>query len=216
MTVVPQLLDQPIGAFERTESGERSRASAPLVLEALGTFSLLAAVGVAVCAANPFTALGIGAVLMAIVYAGCLGAGAHFNPAITSVALLWRRISLRDAAGYWCAQLAAGLSAAASWPVIVGSGRMAVVTSGMLGGRILMAALAAQLLFTVVLGHVRFSCVASGRDLPNLMSHLAIGLAVIAGAVDVGAVLGSVYIVSQVIVGAVAGIAFLAFGSASQ
>jgi aquaporin Z len=211
----PQLLAEPFSTLESTASAAESRA-APFVLEALGTFCLLTTVGVAMCIANPFGALGVGAVLMAMIYAGSHRAGAHFSPAITLAALLWGRISLRDAARYWCAQLAAGVCAALSWHVIVGAGRMEAATSLMLGGRILVAALAAQLLCTLVLSHVLLSCVASGRDVSPAVSDVAIGVAVIAGAVDVGAVLGSVYIVSQIIAGAIAGIAFLAFGSVGQ
>lgn len=216
MTAPPQLVAEPSSAWKTTASAAETRAGAPFVLEALGTFCLLTTVGIAMCIANPFGALGVGAVLIAMVHAGSHRAGAHFSPAITLAALLWGRISLRDAAGYWCAQLAAGVCAALAWHVIVGAGRMEAATSLMLGGRILVAALAAQLLCTLVLSHVLLSCVVSGRDLSNRVSDLAIGVAVTAGAVDVGAVLGSVYMVSQIIAGAIAGIAFLAFGSVGQ
>jgi aquaporin Z len=209
-----QPLAESFDTFDAAYSVVDSRIRVPFALEALGTFCLLTTVGVATCTAGPFAALGIGAVLMVLIYAGSLGAGAHFNPAITLAALLWGRISLRDAAGYWCAQLAAGLCAALSWHVIVGPGRMETATSMMLGGRILIAALAAELLLTFALSCVVLSCVMAGRDVSNLVSDLAIGVAVTAGAVDVGAVLGGVYMVSQVIVGAIAAIAFLTFGSA--
>jgi aquaporin Z len=176
-------------------------------LEALGTFGLVLTVGVA---------LGIGAVLMALIYAGGHRIGAHFNPAITLAAAVWGRIPFGEAAAHWLAQLAAGLCAAIATRLVVGTGQSETVTEMMLSGRILVAASGAELLFAFVLAYVVFSCSESPRDAPNRLRHLAIGVAVVAGTVDFAALFGGVYLVSQVIAGAFTGIAFLTFGSAAR
>lgn len=45
---------------------------------------------------SPLALLGIGAVLIAMVYSG-----GHYNPAVTLVALIRRWIGLREAIAYW-------------------------------------------------------------------------------------------------------------------
>jgi aquaporin Z len=97
-----------------------------LVAEALGTGLLVfVAVGTATLsfgfhvagtsnsAGVVVTALAFGLVLGVLVY--CLGpiSGCHINPAVTIGFLAAKRITLRDAAGYWAAQLAGGIAGAA-------------------------------------------------------------------------------------------------------
>jgi len=181
------------------------------VVEAVGTFALVLTVGVGLGSGSPFAALGLGAILMAVIYAGGYRVGAHFNPAITLAATLWGRISFRDAAAYWLAQLAGGLCAAIATRVTVGPDQFDV-----LSGRTLVAAFAAELIFAFVLAHVVISCVESRRYAPNSLWHLAVGVAVVAGAVDFTALFGSGYLMSQLIVGAFTAFAFLIFGSAGR
>jgi len=192
------------------------RTLAKYVIEALGTFSLVFTVGVALCTGTPFAALAIGAVLMALIYAGGHRTRPHFNPAITLAAAMWGRIPFREAAAYWLVQLAAALCAAIAWRLIVGSGQSESVTEMMLSGRALVGAFGAELLFTFVLGYVVFSCVAPPRDAPNTLWDLVICVAVVVGTVDFAALFGGVFLVSQVIAGAFTGIAFLVFGSAAR
>jgi aquaporin Z len=153
---------------------------------------------------------------MALIYAAGVRAGAHFNPAITLAASMWRRITYGEAAAYWFTQLAAGLCAAIATRLIVGSVQSEAVLAMMLSGRALVAAFGAALLFALVLAYVVFSCVQSRRVEPNILWHLAVGVAVVAGTVDFAALFGGVYLVSQIIVGAFTGIAFLAFGAATR
>src|SRR4051794_39586525 len=91
-------------------SGPRGRAK--YAVEAIGTFFLVFTVGAAAGSANPLAPLGIGAVLMVMVYAGGHLSGGHYNPAVTLAVLVRRRIRLRDAVAYWIFQLGAGLLAA--------------------------------------------------------------------------------------------------------
>ena len=213
MTAARSLL---FDARETLPIAETSHASGKYAIEALGTFGLQLTVGVAVCSGNPVAAVGIGIIVMTVIYAGGYRAGAHFNPAITLAALVWGRVTLPQATRYWCAQLIAGLGAALTWRIADAEGQAETGIAMMLGGRTLLAALAAQLLFTLAVAYVVFSCTGFGEQSSNALSGLAIGVAVLAGGVDLAAVFGGVYLVSQVIAGAFAGIAFLTFGSAAR
>ena len=213
MTTAPHWLAEP---YTPTALVVNPRSLAKYGIEALGTFGLVLTVGVGLCGGSPYGAVGIGAVLMALIYAGGHRAGAHFNPAVTLAAAMWGRMPFREAAAYWLAQFAGGLCAAIVLRLIVGSGQSEAVTEMMLSGRVLVAAFGAELLFTFVLGYVVFSCLESPRDEPNTVWHMAIGVALVAGTVDIAALFGDVFLVSQLIAGAFTGIAFLTFGSATR
>jgi aquaporin Z len=213
MTTAPHWLDD---VYTPSAADDKSRMMDKFAVEALGTFGLVLTVGVGLCSRNPFAALGIGAVLMTLIYAGRQRIGAHINPAITLAAAMWGRIPFAEAAAYWLAQLTAGLCAVIATRLIVGTGQSDAVMEMMLGGRVLVAAFGAELLFAFVLAYVAFSCAESTRHTPNTMWHLIIGIAVVAGAVDFAALFGGEYLVSQVIAGAFTGIAFLTFGSAGR
>ena len=213
MTTAPERTVEPYPPVVLLET---PRTLDKYVIEALGTFSLVLTVGVALCTGTPFAALAIGAVLMALICAAGHRTRPHFNPAITLAAAMWGRIQFREAAAYWLVQLAAALCAAIAWRLIVGSGQSESVTEMMLSGRALVGAFGAELLFTFVLAYVVFSSVAPPRDAPNTLWHLAICVAVVVGTVDFAALFGGVFLVSQVIAGAFTGIAFLVFGSAAR
>jgi aquaporin Z len=78
-------------------------------------------------------ALTFGLVLLALVY--CIGpvSGCHVNPAVTLAVLLGRRISARDAALYWSAQVAGAVSAAAVLKLLVADSGPAGDETGALG-----------------------------------------------------------------------------------
>jgi aquaporin NIP len=91
-----------------------------LTAEVIGTFMLVFAGAGAVIVDSKTHALGhvgvaitFGLVIMAGVYAVGHISGAHFNPAVTTAFVLTRHFPLRRAAGYWAAQLAGALLAAA-------------------------------------------------------------------------------------------------------
>ena len=71
------------------------RAGLKYAVEAIGTFFLVFTVGAAVGSGSPFAPLGIGAVLMVMIYAGGHLSGGHYNPAVTMAVLVRRRIRLR-------------------------------------------------------------------------------------------------------------------------
>jgi aquaporin Z len=106
-----------------------------LIAEAAGTFLLVFfAVGAAtlsfgfkfaggsISAGVVTTALAFGLVLLALAYALGPISGAHVNPAVTMGFVVSRRLSLRDAIGYWIAQFVGGIAGAlVLWAVFTGS-----------------------------------------------------------------------------------------------
>jgi aquaporin NIP len=91
-----------------------------LVAEFIGTFALVFAGAGAVMVDAKTHALGhvgvaitFGLVIMAMIYAVGHVSGAHFNGAVTFAFALTRHFPWSRAIGYWCAQLAGALLAAA-------------------------------------------------------------------------------------------------------
>lgn len=208
------------------------RAAAKFVVEAIGTFFLVLTVGAAVGTSSPLAPLGIGVVLMVMVYAGAHQSGGHYNPAVTLAVLVRRRIGVRDAIGYWAVQFGAGLLAAITVRDIIDPAQMASRAALTLSGRTLLAAFAAELLFTFALCYVVLNVATRRQGSENSYYGAAIGLTVTAGAIAVGAISGGAfnpsvtlgaavmgifawptlwaYVVAQVIAGLAAGVTFLA------
>ncbi|MDT5187584.1 MAG: aquaporin [Mycobacterium sp.] len=210
----------------------RPRAGAKYAVEAIGTFFLVFTVGAAVGSGNSLAPLGIGAVLMVMIYAGGHLSGGHYNPAVTLAVLVRRRIGLRQAFAYWVVQFGAGLLAAVVVRTVVDPTRIANAAALTLTGRTLLAAFVAELLFTFALCYVVLN-VATSKDHPeNSFYGLAIGFTVVAGAIAVGAISGGafnpavslsaavmgmfawqtlwIYLVAQALAGIAAGVTFLA------
>lgn len=99
-----------------------------LAAEAIGTFALVFAGAGAVMMDAKTHALGqvgialtFGLVIMAMIYAVGHVSGAHFNGAVTFAFALTRHLPWRRAAGYWAAQLAGAVAAAALLRASLGS-----------------------------------------------------------------------------------------------
>jgi len=90
---------------EACKAAAAPRAVVKYAVEAIGTFFRVFRVGAAAASGSPFAPLGIGAVLMVMVYAEGHFSGGHYNPAITMAVLVRRRIGLLDAVAYWIVQL---------------------------------------------------------------------------------------------------------------
>jgi aquaporin Z len=220
--------------FDRQEATEVVSGPRPIVkyvVEAIGTFFLVFTVGAAAGSGSPFAPLGIGAVLMVMIYAGGHLSGGHYNPAVTLAVLVRRRIGLRDAVAYWIVQLGAGLLAAVVVRTIVDPTRAAAATMT-LTGHTLVAAFVVELLFTFALCYVVLNVATSKSHPDNSFYGLAIGFTVVAGAFAVGAISGGafnpavsfgaavmgmfawptlwVYLVAQVLAAIAAGVTFLA------
>lgn len=199
------------------------------IVELIGTFFLMFAVAVSAFSGSVFTPLAAGGTLMVMIYAGGHISGGHYNPAVTMAVLCRRRIGATDAAGYWIAQLAGGVVAAAIARAVVNPARVKTLT---LSGHAVTATAVAELLITFALCYVVLNVATSKDQRDNQFFGLAIGFTVVAGAfavggisggafnpaVDVGAATGGlfawstlwVYLVVQVGAGVAAGAAFLA------
>jgi aquaporin Z len=158
--------------------------------ELVGTFFLVFTICCSVLSAAPLAPLAIGAVLVALVFAGGHVSGAHYNPAVTLAVFLRGRLPGREVLPYWASQVAGGLLAAAAARAVVDTGPAAAFTAS---GDRLVAALLAELLVTFALAYVVLN-VATSKDHPNNSFYgLAIGFTVLAGAVAVGGVSGGVF-----------------------
>jgi aquaporin Z len=197
--------------------------------ELIGTFFLVFTVGASVLSGSVFAPLAIGAVLMVMIYAGGHVSGGHFNPAVTMAVLVRRRIGIRDAAGYWVAQVVAGVIAALIARWIVNPAQVKTLT---LSGHTLAAAIVVELLFTFALSYVVLNVATSKSNPDNSFYGLAIGFTVVAGAFAVGGISGGafnpavaigaavmgmfawptlwIYLVVQLVAGAIAGVVFRA------
>jgi aquaporin Z len=165
-------------------------AARKYAVEAIGTFFLAFTVATAVLTGSVFTPLAAGAVLMVMIYAGGHISGGHYNPAVTMAALVRRRISAADAAGYWIAQAAAGIAAGAAARAIVNPLHVRTLT---LSGHALAAAALVELIFTFGLCYVVLN-VTTSKDQPgNGFFGLAIGFTVLAGALAVGGISGGAF-----------------------
>jgi aquaporin Z len=209
-----------------------TRGSVKYAVEAIGAFFLVFTVGTAVGSGSPLAPLGIGAVLIVMVYAGGHLSGGHYNPAVTLAVLVRRRIALQDAIAYWIVQFGAGMLAAVVVRRIIDPAQVARSAAMTLAGRTLVAAFVVELLFSFALCYVVLN-VATSKSRPNNSYYgLAIGFTVVAGAFAVGAISGGafnpavslghavmdmfawptlwVYLVAQTLAGIVAGVGFLA------
>ena len=199
------IADSPVAASATTEATTSPAAEAlrKYAVELIGTFFLMFAVSTSVLSGGTFTPLAAGATLMVMVYAGGHISGAHYNPAVTMAVLVRGRIGGRDAIGYWIAQIVGAVIAGALARAIVNPARVTTLT---LAGHQMTAAALVELFITFALGYVVLN-VATSKDHPNNGFYgLAIGFTVAAGAFAVGGISGGVFNPAVALGGATAGI----------
>ena len=161
------------------------------LVELVGTFFLVATIGNVVMAPNDAGALAplaIGAVLMAMVFAGGHVSGAHYNPAVTVAVYLRGKCGAGDVPGYIVAQCVG--AAAAAFAVLFLKGNPATTGPMPLD---LMRALVAEFLYTFALCSVVLNVATCRGTSGNSFYGLAIGFIVLAGAYSVGAVSGGAF-----------------------
>jgi aquaporin Z len=174
---------------DRGDNAVTRSTVAKYAVEAIGTLFLVFTIGTAVRSGNALAPLAIGAVLMAMVYAGGHISGAHYNPAVTLAVWVRGRIAGREAVGYVFAQCIGALAAAA----LVASVAPAPASTMALSAHAMLAAFIAELFVTFALCYVVLN-VATSKDHPNNSFYgLAIGFTVAAGAVAVGAISGGAF-----------------------
>jgi aquaporin Z len=215
-------------AQEATQAVVPHQTSRALGVELIGTFFLVFTVGASVYSGSALAPLAIGASLMVMVYAGGHISGGHYNPAVTMAVLVRGRIGFGEAVQYWITQLVAGLLAALVVRSVVTPVQVKTLD---LSGHALAVAMVVELLFTFALAYVVLN-VATSKDHPdNSFYGLAIGFTIMVGAVAVGGISGGafnpavvlggavmglwawptlIYLVAELVAGAIAGLAFRA------
>jgi aquaporin Z len=176
------------------------------ITEFIGTFFLVLTVCCSVGLGQSLAALGIGAVLAVMIFAGGHISGGHYNPAVSLAVFIRGRISTNDLGFYWLSQLVGGVVAALVYRFVVI--HRPPTPPGLSGAHAIWAAVVVELLFTFALAYVVLN-VATSKDHPNNSFYgLAIGFTVLAGAVAVGPISGGAFnpaVGLGVIVGGLAG-----------
>jgi aquaporin Z len=198
------------------------------LVEFIGTALFMTAIFGAVLTGGGLAPLGIGAALMALVYAGGHISGAHYNPAVSLAVFVRGRLPVGDLGPYVAAQL---LGALVAYLVALGIfGDQLDGASAKSLNSVVLAALLAELVFTFALAWVVLNVATSDDHPVNSFYGLAIGFTVTAGAVAVGSTSGAafnpavafalmlsglfawkwiwLYLVAQLVGGALAGLVF--------
>jgi aquaporin Z len=160
------------------------------LVEFVGTFFLVATIGSTVLSPNDAGALAplaIGAILMAMVFAGGHVSGAHYNPAVTLAVFLRGKCGGSDVPGYIVAQCSG--ATAAAFVVLFLKGNPVVTPIAI----DIAPAFVAEFLYTFALCSVVLNVATCRGTSGNSFYGLAIGFTVLAGAYSVGAVSGGAF-----------------------
>ena len=159
------------------------------VVELLGTFFLVLVIGLTVVppGAGAMAPLAIGAILMAMVYAGGPISGAHYNPAVTLAVWLRGKCDTEDVPAYVGAQILGAILAAALVGLCKPEGAVSPMTLDVV------PALLVEFLFTFALAFVVLQVATSKRSAGNSYFGLAIGFTVLAAAYAGGPISGGAF-----------------------
>src|SRR5882724_327478 len=159
------------------------------LVEFIGTFFLLLAIGMAVIdpGAGNLAPLAIGATLMVMVYAGGHVSGAHYNPAVTIAVWLRGRCATSDVPFYIVAQLL-GATAAAFLVLALKDHPTVAPMAPNIGH-----ALIAEFVGTFGLAYVVLNVATAKGTSGNSFYGLAIGFTVVAMAFALGGISGGAF-----------------------
>ena len=153
------------------------------ITEYIGTFFLMLIV---LAAGDP---LAIGAILMAMIFAGAHISGAHYNPAVTIAVLIRGRIQLPEAVGYIMVQIAGALTAVLLINIMVGDAPRTLMD---LDGKVF-EAIIAEVIGTMALAYVVLNVATAKGTAANGFYGLAIGFTVFACAMGLGRFSGGAF-----------------------
>lgn len=156
------------------------------IVEFIGTFFLVYAVGHAVIGANALAPIAIGLMLMVMIFAGGHISGGHFNPAVTLGVWLRGKCDARDVVPYIASQIVGAALAALAVKMLRGAGT---------GGAefVLSKVIVAELLGTFALVWVVLNAATTKNNAGNSFYGAAIGMTVTAGAFAVGDLSGAAF-----------------------
>lgn len=160
--------------------------SRKLVVEFIGTLIFVFAIGEALVNAGPFAPLAIGAALMVVVFAGGYISGGHFNPAVSTAAMVRGKLPSSDFVPYVVAQALGAIVAA-----LIFLGIEDPVDTGAFAGAGTM--IVVEFLFTFALCWVVLHTATATGTEGNSFYGLAIGFTVLVGAYAVGALSGGAF-----------------------
>jgi aquaporin Z len=170
--------------FEPTR--RRSDLPRKLVVEFIGTFFFIFAIGTALFNAGRFAPLAIGSALMVMVFAGGHISGGHFNPAVSTAAVIRGKLPGDEFLPYLFAQTAGAIVAAL---VFLGVEEEAVAGEFAGAGTMLVV----EFLFTFALCWVVLHTATALGTEGNSFYGLAIGFTVMVGVYAVGALSGGAF-----------------------
>jgi aquaporin Z len=163
-----------------------------IVVEGIGTFFLMFTIGMVVLPpdSGALGPLAIGAVLMAMIYAGGHISGAHYNPAVTLAVFFRGKCPAADVPGYLIAQVVGGvLAAVVAKQILPGF----VAPAAIVPAPSDMAVILSEFLFTFALANTVVNVATAKGTKDNSFYGLAIGSTVVVGAVAVGSISGGVF-----------------------
>ena len=155
------------------------------LIELLGTFFLVFAVGNAVIGGHALAPIGIGLTLAVMIFAGGHISGAHFNPAVTLAVWIRGRCPTKDVVPYIAAQVIGAVLAGFLVTFLRGKGTA--------GDIVVAKAIVAELAFTFALAWVVLNTATAKGTANNSFYGAAIGLTVTAGAIAVGDISGGAF-----------------------
>ena len=158
-----------------------------LITEFLGTFFLCLTIALSSNAGSA-NVLAVGCLLTAIVYAGGPISAAHYNPAITVVFWLSKKIDFKGVFFYWIAQLLGALVAA-----LLAKFVFEIMTDRSLDNLQIPKAFTAEFIGTFALAFVIINVAITERSQGNSYYGIAIGLIVIGGAYVLGPYSGAAF-----------------------
>lgn len=153
------------------------------IMEFIGTFFLALTVGcvIAVNGGTPFAPLAIGAILMIMVYAGGKISGGHYNPAVTTAAVLRGALNLKELIPYFIAQILG--ATLASFVVILFTNSSTIISNDEFD---ILFLIIGELLFSFALAFVVLLTATFKETENNSYFGMAIGFTVTAGILTVG------------------------------
>lgn len=158
--------------------------------EFVGTFFLMLTIGSTVLPPNdagPMAPLAIGAILVAMVFAGGHVSGAHYNPAVTVAVFLRGKVAAGDVAGYILAQVVGAAAAAMAAGFFKGFPTATPLQVNPI------YALLGEFFYTFALCTVVLNVVTARGTSGNSFYGVAIGFTVLAGAYAMGPVTGAAF-----------------------
>jgi aquaporin Z len=160
-----------------------------LLTEFIGTFFLVLIIALAVVGSVPLAPIAIGFGLAVLVYMGGHVSGAHYNPAVSTAALMRGKMPASDYVPYLVAQVLGGIAGAALGQVITGESFAPAPAMG-IG---ILVPLLVEVLFTFLLVLVVLNTATHRDTQGNSYYGLAIGATVMVGAFVGGGISGGAF-----------------------